>query len=73
MKDLIEALQIFMKYCGDVKYPTVCEREELFVNCVTPEQVSEEDLKRLDKLGFSLMKILPLFHTGLAITKNNNH
>ena len=52
MKDLIEALQIFMKYCGDVKYPTTCEHEELFVNCVTPEQVSEEDLKLLDKLGF---------------------
>jgi len=42
-----------MKYCGDVKYPTTCEHEELFVNCVTPEQVSEEDLKRLDELGFS--------------------
>jgi len=41
-----------MKYCGDVKYPTTCEHEELFVNCVKPEHVSKEDLKRLDKLGF---------------------
>lgn len=52
MKDLIEALQIFMKYCGDVKYPTTCEHDELYINCVKPEQVTEEDLKRLDELGF---------------------
>ena len=41
-----------MKYCGDVKYPTTCEYEELFVNCVKPEQVSEGDTKRLSELGF---------------------
>lgn len=52
MEDLIEALQIFKKYCGNVRCPTTCEHDELFVNCVKPEHVSEEDTKRLAELGF---------------------
>ena len=52
MKNLIEALQILMKYCGDVKYPTCCDHDEFFVNCVSPDDVSHEDLQRLDELGF---------------------
>lgn len=52
MEDLIEALQIFMKYCGNVKYPTICDHDVLVVNVVSPDQVSEEDTKRLDELGF---------------------
>lgn len=55
MEDLIKALQIFSKYITDdygKKYPTTCEHDMLFVNCVCPEQVSEEDKAELDKLGF---------------------
>lgn len=52
MKDLIEALQIFMKYCGNVSYPTTCEHGLFFVNCVSPDEVSDEDKNKLNKLGF---------------------
>ena len=51
MRDLIEALQIFMKYCGDVKYPTYCNQEE-FIVCVRPSLVSPEDQQRLKEIGF---------------------
>ena len=57
MKDLIEALRILMKYIDPedsygMEYPTTCEHDELFVNCVKPEDVSEEDTRRLEELGF---------------------
>ena len=52
MSDLIEALQILLKY-GNPEYPTHCEHEELTIN---PEiyygDVSPEDRKRLEELGF---------------------
>jgi hypothetical protein len=51
MKELIEALQIFLKY-GNPDYPTHCEHDELYVDC-DPKLVSKKDLKRLEKLGFS--------------------
>jgi len=47
MKDLIEALPIFLKY-GNPASPTNCQHDELWVD-VSPELVSEEDLKKLDK------------------------
>lgn len=50
MKDLIEALQIFLKY-GDPRWPTHCEHDVLTV-CIDPSDVSEEDISKLDKLGF---------------------
>ena len=55
MEDLIKALQIFNKYITDDysrKHPTTCEHDMLFVNCVRPEQVSNEDKKELETLGF---------------------
>lgn len=51
MEDLIEALQIFLKYSKD-KYPTHCEHDQLHVN-VDPNKVSEEDKKRLEELSFT--------------------
>ncbi len=51
MKDLIEALQIFLKY-GNPKYPTWCAHDELNITEIDPAIVSEEDKKRLDELGF---------------------
>ena len=50
MKDLIEALTIFAKYT-DLRYPTTCEHEELFVH-VSPSVVSIEDTDRLAQLSF---------------------
>lgn len=51
MRDLIEALAIFMKY-SDAKHPSTCEHDMFFINCVKPDDVSNDDLHRLDVLGF---------------------
>lgn len=51
MKDLIEALQIFLKY-RDERWPTHCSHDQLSIMGVTKEEVSEEDVNRLDDLGF---------------------
>lgn len=51
MKDLIEALTIFLKY-RDEKWPTNCQHDELWIMGVTFDEVSDEDKKRLDELGF---------------------
>lgn len=50
MKQLIEALQIFLKY-GDKEYPTHCEHDVLHVD-IDPELVNDADKKKLDALGF---------------------
>lgn len=51
VKDLIEALQIFLKY-GNPERPTHCEHDLLTIVGIEPKDVSEEDKKRLDELGF---------------------
>lgn len=51
MKDLIEALTIFLKY-GNPRCPTHCEHDELWICGVDPADVSEEDKEKLDELGF---------------------
>jgi hypothetical protein len=50
LSELIEALQIFIKY-GDPHYPTHCERNELIV-MIDPELVTYEDMLKLEELGF---------------------
>ena len=50
MKDLIEALNIFLKYT-QAENPTNCSHDVLWVD-VDETKVSKEDKKRLDKLGF---------------------
>lgn len=52
MKDLIEALTIFAKYQGEVRNPTHCEHDVLYVMKVAEEQPTEAERKRLDDLGF---------------------
>jgi len=53
MKDLIEALTILAKYMDpEQKWPTHCEHDVLYVCHIDEEDVSEEDTKRLDELGF---------------------
>lgn len=51
MKKLIEALNIFLKY-KDSKWPTHCEHDILMISEVTFDEVSEEDKKKLNELGF---------------------
>jgi glutamate dehydrogenase/leucine dehydrogenase len=52
MEDLIRALQIFSKYTK-TKYPTHCEHDVLMI-CNLEEDVTEEDAKALEGLGFFL-------------------
>jgi hypothetical protein len=49
---LIQALTIFKKYIGDDDFPTHCEHDTLMVMVHTEEEVSEEDRKTLEELGF---------------------
>lgn len=51
MKDLIEALSIFLKY-KDVQNPTHCSHDVLSIMGITADDVSLEDQKRLGELGF---------------------
>jgi len=53
MKDLIEALQILLKYANDDRNPTHCEHDQLYVGCgIELKKVTKEDINRLDELGF---------------------
>jgi hypothetical protein len=51
MKDLIEALTIFLKY-RDSRNPTHCEHDVLTITHVTLDEVSDADRRRLEELGF---------------------
>jgi hypothetical protein len=51
MEDLIKALQIYLKY-SNPRWPTHCEHDELYIVGVSPDEVSEEDKKELESLGF---------------------
>lgn len=50
MEDLIAALTILLKY-ENPHFPTHCEHDVLNVN-IDSEQVSLEDIDKLDSLGF---------------------
>ena len=51
MKDLIKALQILLKY-GNPNYPTNCNHDELWICGINPDNVSKNDIDKLDDLGF---------------------
>ena len=51
MKDLIEALNIFLKYQKAEYSPTHCEHDVLLIMGVTKD-VDADDAKRLEELGF---------------------
>ena len=51
MENLIKAFQIFLKY-RNVKYPTHCEHDVMMVFGYTENEISDEDKKELDELGF---------------------
>ena len=63
MDDLIKALQIMRKYCENEYSPCSCEHDILYVNCVDPEKVSEEDIKELEGLGFHPNSSWPGFYS----------
>lgn len=53
MKDLIKALQIFLKYANDDHNPTNCSHDQLSICAgIDANNVSEADILRLDELGF---------------------
>ena len=53
MKDLIQALQILLKYANDDRNPTHCEHDQLYIGCgIELEKVTKEDIGKLDELGF---------------------
>lgn len=55
MNDLIIALQIVAKYANDDHNPTHCSHDQLSVCAgITKEMVSDEDIAKLDELGFFL-------------------
>lgn len=62
MDDLIAALTIFRKYT-DKKYPTGCEHDTLYVYGVPLEDVSAEDVARLDELGFEWDEDIGAFYS----------
>jgi len=51
MKDLIDALQIFLKY-GNPAFPTHCEHDVMYICGIDPDDVSDEDKVMLGNLGF---------------------
>lgn len=51
MGQLIEALQIMFKY-GNPSSPTHCEHDLLTICGIDPRDVSKEDTKKLEELGF---------------------
>jgi hypothetical protein len=51
MENLIKALQIFLNY-ANLDHPTHCEHDELMIMAITEEEVTEEDKKTLEFLGF---------------------
>ena len=51
MENLIEALQIFLKY-QNVEFPTHCEHDVLQVVDITEDEVLGTDILRLAELGF---------------------
>lgn len=54
MEDFIKALQIFNKYADDYhkQYPFCCDHDCIVFNGAGKDDVSEEDLKELERLGW---------------------
>lgn len=51
MDDLIKALQIFQKYRNESR-PTICDHDILIITSITEDEISQEDRKTLNDLGF---------------------
>lgn len=65
MEDLIEALNIFSEYYDDFydgESPTHCRHDILYVG-VDPEDVCDEDVDRLNELGFEPEEDMNMFYS----------
>lgn len=62
MRELIEALQIFLDY-EDIKYPTHCEHDELSIHGYHKDKMSEADVNRLSELGFNWDEEMKRFYS----------
>ena len=62
MEDLIKALQILLKY-GNSRWPTNCTHDILTIMDISPTDVSEEDIKELEMLGFSIDEEVQSFYS----------
>ena len=51
MKNLIEALQILLKY-GNPEFPTHCDCETFTICGINPKDITVSDKQKLRKLGF---------------------
>lgn len=51
MEDLITALQIFVKYQNQ-QWPTHCEHDILMIMGIEEDELSEQDKKEVESLGF---------------------
>ena len=51
MDDLIKSLQIFRKY-GNPNYPTHCNHDVMYIHGIDTDDVSTEDIIKLNELGF---------------------
>ena len=51
MDDLIKALQIIRKYTDDIRNPTNCAHDTLYL-CVDPGLIPDKEIQILDDLGF---------------------
>ena len=69
MKDLIEALQILLKYANDDRNPTHCEHDQLYVGCgIAYESVTKKILTNLMSwVSFGMKTLKDLYHLDLAV------
>ena len=51
MENLILALKIFLKY-GNPDHPTHCEHDIMYICGIATDEVTTDDIEKLDKLGF---------------------
>lgn len=51
MKDLIDALTIFLKY-KNLECPTFCEHDTFFVHSIPYDKMSKEDIAEVERLSF---------------------
>ena len=64
MRDFLEAIAIFQKYAPENwSYPFHCEHDTLYICGVGTENVPEEDLQRLEELGFHTDSITEGFYS----------
>lgn len=52
MEDFMKGLQILLKYNPEKYHGLAADHDIIYIEGVVPEDVSEEDAKELERLGF---------------------